>query len=72
MDGRQTAFLSAGFGVSAERIVIAGDLDPRPGMTRAIQDPWQKALDVFEASFARLDRCAESLVTLITPGPPRS
>jgi protein-tyrosine phosphatase len=66
MDARQAASLVSGYGVSRGRIVIAGDLDTAAGTTRAIMDPWRKDLVEFEASFARLDRCAESLVTSIT------
>jgi protein-tyrosine phosphatase len=66
MDNRQARSVALGYGVSRGRIVIAGDLDPRAGTTRAIVDPWHKDLGVFEASFARLDRCAEGLVTIIT------
>jgi protein-tyrosine phosphatase len=66
MDGRQAAFLQAGYGVSQRRVVVAGDLEFRPGTARAIEDPWHKELDAFEASFARLERCADSLVMLVT------
>jgi len=69
MDGRQAQYLTRGFGVSEERIVVAGDLEPRAGETRAIRDPWRESLEVFEESFARLDRCADSLVMQLTkPG----
>jgi protein-tyrosine phosphatase len=64
MDARQARQLRTLFLVEAERIVIAGDLDPRSSSNRAIQDPWKQTVGVFESSFARLDRCAETLVTL--------
>lgn len=62
MDARQARQLRRLFQVDAERIVIAGDLDPRSSSTRAIRDPWKQTVEVFESSFARLDRCAETLV----------
>jgi protein-tyrosine phosphatase len=65
MDGRQLQALTRGFGVPAERVVVAGDLDPLPGATRAIKDPWGKDLPAFESSFVRLERCAESLAFLL-------
>lgn len=76
MDLRQSRQLRRRFQVSAERIVIAGDLDPRSSPTRAIRDPWKQPIDVFESSFARLDRCAATLVKALLgplelPGNPR-
>lgn len=68
MDARQARRLRKLFQVEADRIVIAGDLDPKSAATRAIRDPWKQTIDVFESSFARLDRCAETLVTLYSTG----
>jgi len=62
MDARQARQLRKLFQVDADRIVIAGDLDPKSSSTRAIRDPWKQTVDVFESSFTRLDRCAETLV----------
>ena len=62
MDARQARRLRKLFLVDAERIVVAGDLDPKSSSTRAIRDPWKQMVDVFESSFARLDRCAETVV----------
>lgn len=66
MDTRQAAYMRSGYGVPSARLVVAGDLDPSPGTMRAIEDPWRKSAAAFEATFARLDRCAESLVTVVT------
>jgi protein-tyrosine phosphatase len=65
MDANQARALSLGYGVPAARIVIAGDIDPRGGEKREILDPWNQSLETFERSFARLDRCAESLVSIL-------
>lgn len=65
MDDRQARAIERRFHVPASRIVIAGDLDPLPAETREIRDPWNQSLEVFKSSFARLERCADSLVRLL-------
>lgn len=62
MDGRQASDVTAYFGVSPLRVIVAGDLDPKPGLSRAIEDPWQHPIEVFVSSFDRLERCAATLV----------
>jgi protein-tyrosine phosphatase len=62
MDARQARHMVLYVGVPPERVVVAGDLDPLPSPTRAIQDPWQQPLPAFVASFDRLDRCGATLV----------
>jgi protein-tyrosine phosphatase len=65
MDPGQSHHLSRVYGVSPKRIFVAGDLDPTRAATRAIQDPWRQSVDVFRASFDRLDRCAATIATLM-------
>jgi len=60
--GKQIAWL---FGASKRRIVNAGDLDPNPGESRIIADPWMKPVSAFETTFDRLDRCAQALVSAL-------
>jgi protein-tyrosine phosphatase len=48
-------------------ILILGDLDQSPIVTRTITDPYAQTEDVFEASFARIDRCLEQLTRLLAP-----
>jgi protein-tyrosine phosphatase len=62
MDARQAHYISAHLGVAPRRIMVAGDLDPIPGTTRAIEDPWRQPIDAYVAAFDRLDRCAATLV----------
>ena len=62
MDERQARYVASYLGASPERIVLAGDLDPRPGRTRSIEDPWQQPMEAYVSAFDRLDRCAASLV----------
>ena len=65
MEASQARYVSRGLRFSADRVLIAGDLDPMPA-PRGIRDPWQQSLDVFESSYARLDRCAASFVSLVS------
>lgn len=65
MSARQARSLRAGFGVPAQRIVVAGDLDPVRGERREIRDPWNQSIDVFAASFERLARCAADLAATL-------
>lgn len=69
MDANQARALRRGFGVDAGRIIIAGDLDPLRSGTRAILDPWNRPIEDFESSFARLDRCADRLTSLLNGAP---
>lgn len=64
MDANQARYLAKGFGVAAARIVIAADLDPTVAC-RTIRDPWNQSIEVFEASFNRLDRCAATLLAAL-------
>jgi protein-tyrosine phosphatase len=68
MEPGQARYIERVFGVRPERLVIAGDLDPERGPTRAIRDPWMQSVHVFESSFDRLDRCAATLVTVLSRG----
>jgi protein-tyrosine phosphatase len=64
MDASQARHITKGFGGAAARIVIAGDLDPTVA-PRTIRDPWNQSIEVFEASFNRLDRCAAALLAAL-------
>ncbi|HTE46133.1 MAG TPA: hypothetical protein VK636_12855, partial [Gemmatimonadaceae bacterium] len=68
MDARQARHLTVGLRFPDERVIIAGDLDPSLGEGRTIRDPWGKSRDVLASTFARLDRCAASLVEMLPPG----
>jgi protein-tyrosine phosphatase len=65
MDTEQARHIARGYRISPSRIVVAGDLDPVAGPTRAIRDPWGESIEVFGASFDRLDRCAVTLVRIL-------
>jgi protein-tyrosine phosphatase len=65
MDPDQAAYVERAYRVKRKRIVIAGDLDPAAATTRAIKDPWRHPRHVFESSFDRLDRVAQTLVSAV-------
>lgn len=65
MDAEQARHIARGYRISPSRIVVAGDLDPGASSTRAIRDPWGESIEVFGASFDRLDRCAATLVRIL-------
>lgn len=65
MEPRQARMLIRGFGVPADRVVVAGDLDPRNEDPRRIEDPWGKDFAAFEHAFVRLGRCARALVRML-------
>ncbi len=65
MDAVQARHIARSFRISPSRIVVAGDLDPVAGPTRAIRDPWNQSISVFASTFDRLDRCAATLVRLL-------
>lgn len=60
MDGRQAQDVKAtnpDIGV-----VVLGDLDPQPITRRAIPDPFGRPEQVFDESYARIDRCLDTLI----------
>ena len=65
MDARQASQVVRDMAVPVERVFIAGDLDPATDQRRAIRDPWNQSIEVFEESFDRLDRCAMTLVAVL-------
>lgn len=60
------------FGISAERLLVLGDLDPEPIRTRLIVDPVLKSRAVFAECYDRIDRCLAGLVDLLWKPLPRS
>lgn len=63
MDGRQARAL--GGLVHRERVLMLGDLDPQWPTRRAITDPWGGEPAVFEASYARIERCISTLTAAL-------
>jgi protein-tyrosine-phosphatase len=61
MDTMQRREICERFGRSPRDVIVLGDLDPEPIETRRIDDPVDQGLEVFEASYARIERCAGEL-----------
>ena len=49
------------FGVPPRGVIVLGDVDPAPIETRAIRDPVAQGPEVFEESYARIERCVAEL-----------
>ena len=45
--------------------LVLGDLDPGPIETRTIVDPWGGPPELFDTSYARIERCVRELALLI-------
>jgi Protein-tyrosine-phosphatase len=65
MSAEQARDLRKRFPSSNALILVLGDLDPFPIETRTIRDPWRCPPEVFDASYARIDRCVQELVAAI-------
>lgn len=46
-------------------VLLLGDLDPRPIDTRTVPDPVDRSQEVFEAVYARIDRCVGQIAHAI-------
>jgi protein-tyrosine phosphatase len=62
MDTAQRREICERFGRLPRDVIVLGDLDPEPIQTRRIDDPVDQGLEVFEASYARIERCVGELV----------
>src|SRR5688572_850028 len=61
MEPSQARTLCQQHGVSADRILVLGDLDPGPIPSRTIPDPYGKSEATFLECYRRIDRCIEAL-----------
>jgi protein-tyrosine-phosphatase len=62
MDMDQHYTICRAYGRSRRDVFALGDLDPARIDGRAIEDPVAQPAAVFEASYARIDRCLDQLV----------
>jgi protein-tyrosine phosphatase len=53
------------FGADRQRVLLLGDLDPQPIVTRTVRDPIFQSPEVFAETYARIDRCVQVLVRAI-------
>ncbi len=65
MDGAQRDHVMRSYVCDPGAIVLLGDLDPEPIEKRAIRDPYDQTLEVFEAVYARIDRCGACIAALV-------
>lgn len=65
MDAAQRREVCDRFGRSPRDVLLLGDLDPQPIATRTIRDPVEQPLEVFEESYARIERCMRELARAI-------
>jgi protein-tyrosine phosphatase len=63
MDAHHARIVAGSIG--PERVIVVGDLDPLPGESRTIRDPWQQPLEIFEQTYARLDRCGKTFAEVV-------
>ncbi|MGH7529181.1 MAG: low molecular weight protein-tyrosine-phosphatase [Gemmatimonadales bacterium] len=69
MDPVQQRTVRERFGRAARDIIVLADLDPAPpdgAGVRTIRDPIGQGPDVFETSYARIERCVAALVSVLT------
>jgi protein-tyrosine phosphatase len=66
MEPSQASYITRTFARPAERIVVAGDLDPMSSGGRSIRDPLRQPLEIYEASYARLERCAAVIARIFS------
>jgi protein-tyrosine-phosphatase len=69
MDPAQGHAIRDRFGRPSRDIVVLGDLDPAPLAARTIHDPVDQPLEMFEQSYARIERCVAELVRVLNVGP---
>lgn len=65
MSGEQARVLRNRFPVGRREICHLGDLDPERIDTRDILDPFEREPEVFERSYARIDRCVAEFVRTV-------
>ncbi len=66
MEPAQRTALRRAYGAAARDVVVLGDFDPEPVEHRAITDPFDLPMDVYERVYARIERCARVLAETMT------
>jgi hypothetical protein len=69
MDPAQARAIRDRFGRPLRDILVLGDLDPAPLAARTIHDPVDQPLEMFEQSYARIERCVAELVRVLDVRP---
>ncbi|OLD92229.1 MAG: hypothetical protein AUG84_01890 [Chloroflexi bacterium 13_1_20CM_4_66_7] len=61
MEELQRRSICERFGRSVRDVLLLGDLDPMPVVSRAIEDPVEQEREVCERAYARIERCVGEL-----------
>jgi protein-tyrosine-phosphatase len=61
MEPAQRRTICGRFGRAARDVLILGDLDPRPAVTRAIRDPLNQPFEMFEEVYDLIERCVREV-----------
>lgn len=61
MDAVQRDAVCDVFGARPNQVVLLGDFDPEPIDARAIYDPVDQSVEVFDAVYTRIERCVMEL-----------
>jgi protein-tyrosine-phosphatase len=61
MDSMQHRTVCERFGRPARDVLLLGDFDPAPVMSRAIEDPVEQGPEVCDRAYARIERCVVEL-----------
>jgi protein-tyrosine phosphatase len=67
MNQHQASAVRSRFRKPHESVLVLGDLDPIAIDARTIVDPWGESDEVFDASYARIERCLDMLVGVLVP-----
>jgi protein-tyrosine phosphatase len=67
MSAEQARAIRTYFAPTEPMVIVLGDLDPLPIAGRTIRDPWSASAEVFDTSYARIERCVRELALLISP-----
>ena len=65
MDPAQQREVRDRFGRLWRDLIVLGDLDPAPLGARTIRDPVEQGPEVFEESYARIERCIGELASVL-------
>jgi protein-tyrosine-phosphatase len=65
MEDLQRRSICERFGRARRDVLLLGDLDPLPVMTRAIEDPVEQDPEVCERVYARIERCVRELARVL-------
>lgn len=72
MDRHQRGALIRSFGARPSRTILLGDLDPQPIRRRAVRDPVDQPVEVFDSVYDRIDRCVRGLASPVRQSAGRS